>query len=422
MLILVLAVLGGGCSIQGTDVMRSTFCLVVLTALGVSPFHAPMVWAGADEGRDSGRVRVIETPDGGIQPQAAIDDQGVLHLVYFRGQPAGGDLLYARLEPGEERFSRPVEVNSQHGAAVAIGTIRGGQIALGRGGRVHVAWNGAKEALPKNPVGGFPMLYTRSSRQGRETRGLRFEPQRNLMQRTSALDGGGTVAADSQGNVYVSWHGRSEDSPPGEMGRRMWVAHSRDDGATFGPEEPAWDRPTGACACCGTRAQADHHGTVYLLYRAATGGVARDIYLLTSDDRARHFRAAAIHPWKVNICPMSSASLAEAGSSVLAAWETQGEVYFCRVDSQTHQASRPVAPPGGRGDRKHPAVAGNARGEAILVWTEGTGWLKGGSLAWQVFDPSGRPTSPERRIEGGIPVWGLATVVTRLDGGFAIIH
>jgi hypothetical protein len=137
-------------------VIRSTFCLVVLTALGISPFHAPMVWAGADKGRDSDRVRVIETPDGGIQPQAAIDGQGVLHLVYFRGQPAGGDLFYARLEPGEERFSRPVEVNNQHGSAVAIGTIRGGQIALGRGGRVHVAWNGAKEALPKNPVKSLP--------------------------------------------------------------------------------------------------------------------------------------------------------------------------------------------------------------------------------------------------------------------------
>ena len=119
---------------------------------------------------------------------------------------------------------------------------------------------------------------------------------------------------------------------------------------------------------------------------------------------------------------MSSASLAETGSGVLAAWETQGQVYFCRIDPQSHEASPPIAPPGGRGDRKHPAVAGNARGETILVWTEGTGWQKGGSLAWQVFDRSGRPIGPEGRIEDGVPVWGLATVVARPDGGFTIIH
>jgi hypothetical protein len=43
-------------------------------------------------------------------------------------------------------------------------------------------------------------------------------------------------------------------------------------------------------------------------------------------------------------------------------------------------------------------------------------------LAWQVFDRSGRPIGPEGRLEGGVPVWSLATVVARPDGGFTIIH
>ncbi len=167
---------------------------------------------------------------------------------------------------------------------------------------------------------------------------------------------------------------------------------------------------------------ADRHGTVYLLYRAATGGVERGIYLLTSDDRGGHFQAASVHPWKANICPMSSASLSEASSGILAAWETKGQVYFSRLAPGSHEASPPIAPPGGNGDRKHPAVAGNARGETILVWAEGTGWEKGGSLVWQVFDRSGRPIGAEGRIEGGVPVWGIPTVVARPDGGFTIIH
>ncbi len=346
-----------------------------------------------------------------------IDEQGVIHLLYFKGEPSGGDLFYARRGPDEDRFSSPVRVNSQPGSAIAVGTIRGGQIALGKGGRIHVAWNGSNGARPKNPSGGSPMLYSRSD----EGRG-RFEPQRNLMQRTSALDGGGTVTADNAGNVYVLWHGRTEDAEPGEAGRRMWVARSKDDGATFAPETPAWDQPTGACACCGTRALATRDGTVHLLYRAATKNVERDIYLLTSDDRGGHFQGRSVHPWRASICPMSSASLAETGAGVLAAWETQGQVYFCRIDPRTHEASSPISPPGGRGDRKHPAVAGNADGQTILVWTEGTGWQKGGSLAWQVFDRLGRPIGLEGRIEGGAPVWGLASVVARPDSGFTIIH
>ncbi|MEJ7637735.1 MAG: hypothetical protein WKF75_07025, partial [Singulisphaera sp.] len=227
-----------------------------------------------------------------------------------------------------------------------------------------------------------PMLYTRS-----DEGGTAFEPQRNLMTRTSALDGGGTVAADGDGNVYVAWHGRTEDAPDGEMGRRMFVARSRDEGATFAPEEPALDRQTGACACCGTRALADRRGTVYALYRAATEHVGRDMTLLISDDRGAHFRGAAIHPWRINACPMSGASLAEGGAGVLAAWETKGQVYF-RIDPQT-RISPPVSPPGGG--------VGSARrsratwSETILVWAEGTGWKKGGDLAWQVFDRSGRP-------------------------------
>jgi len=401
---------------QGGYAMRSKWfmhCLLMVTYFVIRLSSA----VHAEEGRSPARVSIFATPDGGIQPQAAIDDQGVIHLLFFKGEASGGDLFYTRRTPGEERFSPAVRVNSQPGSAIAIGTIRGGQIALGKRGRIHIAWNGSNGARPKNSFGGSPMLYSRSRESGRT-----FEPQRNVMQQTSALDGGGTVAADGVGNVYVLWHGRTEDAEPGEAGRRMWVARSKDDGATFAPEGPAWDRPTGACACCGTRALADRHGTVHLLYRAATKNVDRDIYLLTSEDHGGHFQGTSVQPWRASICLMSSAALADSGAGILAAWETQGQVYFRRVDPKSNEASMPVAPSGARRVRKHPAVAANARGETILVWTEGTGWQKGGSLAWQVFDRQGKPIGPEGRIAGGVPVWGLATVVARPDGGFTIIH
>ena len=78
------------------------------------------------------------------------------------------------------------------------------------------------------------MLYSRLDDTGKA-----FEPQRNLMTQTYQLDGGGTVAADDQGNVYVAWHGPRFDpnatAPPGEANRQVWLARSTDDGKTFAP-------------------------------------------------------------------------------------------------------------------------------------------------------------------------------------------
>jgi hypothetical protein len=401
--------------IMARSVIRAIILAGALAVSGIQGSSAPLL-AAPDGQSGPGRVDLLKTPDGGIQPQAAIDAKGTIHLVYFKGEPSGGDLFYTRLEPGQHAFAPPVRVNSQSGSAIAVGTIRGAHLALGRDGWVHVAWNGSGEARPLNPFGSNPMLYTRSDKDG-----AMFEPQRNLMLRTSALDGGGTIAADRAENVYVTWHGRTEDAGPGESGRRMWMARSRDDGATFAPEEPALEKETGACGCCGTRALADRRGGLYILYRAATGGTGRDMYLLTSHDQGAHFEGRSVHPWKIEACPMSSAALAEGGQGILAAWETNQEVYFARIDPGSSKISPPIKPPGHAG-RKHPAVASSPQGETILVWAEGTGWQKGGALAWQVFDRAGQPTKVRGRVERGITTWGLPTVVARPDGSFLIIH
>ena len=371
-------------------------------------------------------VTPIRTPNGGIQPQAVQDAGGVVHLIYFKGDPASGDLFYVRKEPGADDFSSPIQVNSQSGSAIAVGTIRGGQIAVGRNGRVHVAWNGNSKAKPRGPLNpaqpqdspynGTPMLYARMN-----DGGTAFESQRNLMQKTFALDGGGTVAADPAGNVYVVWHGSTEGAAKDEEGRQVWVARSTDDGKTFSPETPAWSEATGACGCCGMRAFVDSRGTVFALYRSATQKVNRDMFLISSRDTGNSFQGERVDRWQIKACPMSSAFLTEVPSGVLAAWETNGQVYCAKVDPNTLQCSQPIPAPGRGKSRKHPVIAGNARGEMILVWTEGTGWNRGGSVAWQVFDQDLRPTGVKGSTRG-VSVWSLAAVFTRQDGGFSIVY
>ncbi len=359
----------------------------------------------------TGHVALLRTPDEGIQPQGVVDDAGVVHLIYYKGDPAGGDIFYVHRPPGQEDFSNPIRVNKRAGSATALGSIRGAQLAVGKNGRVHVAWNG--HAPEKGTYLDAPMLYTRLNDSG-----TGFETERNLITSAKGLDGGGTVAADREGNVYVFWHASKPGDTNGEAGRAVFVARSTDEGETFAPEKLATAKPTGACACCGMKAFADSRGNLFALYRGASDMVNRDEILLMSNNHAEHFTIISDHPWKLSSCPMSSAFLSESQADVLAAAETQGRVYFVRVDPSTGKVSAPVSP---EAQGKHPVAVANGRGEVLLVWLEGTGWAKGGKVAWQIYGKDGEPTPQAGRADG-VPPWSLAAAIAEPTGNFAIIY
>jgi hypothetical protein len=354
------------------------------------------------------KVTLMRVPEGGIQPHVAVDAKGGIHLLYYNGDPQHGDLYYVRSHDGGKTFSRPLRVNSIADSAIALGNIRGGHLAIGKNGLVHVAWNGAQGGLQA------PMLYTRLNDEGTV-----FEPQRNLIQRSYGLDGGGAVAADAAGNVYVLWHA-PQPGTEGEGNRRVWITRSCDDGKTFEPERPVYNRPTGACGCCGLNAFADRSGALYVLYRSATEMVHRDMYLLVSRDHGGTFQGQDISPWNVGYCVMSSEAFAESRGSVLAAWENEKQAYFARIGPDLRRIT-PQPAPGTAENRKYPAVAVNAQGETVFVWTEDMGWKKGGRVAWQVYNKSGTPTA-DHGIVAGVPPWSLVAAFPLPDGTFSIVY
>src|SRR6266700_3102646 len=238
-----------------------------------------------------------------------------LLLTYFKGAPEGGDIFCFRREPGQHDFSKPIRVNSQPHTAMAIGTIRGAQLAVGKNSRVHVVWDGMGEggstlgstpphqahshdasahshpehdasadSRPSHDDSGNkqPLFYTRLNDEG-----TAFEPERNIITYAYGLDGGSSVAADPQGHVYITWHAAQPGNTNGEGGRAVFVARSTDEGKTFQRETPAISKPTGACACCGMRAFADSHGDVLALYRTAYQMTNRDETLLISRKPAK---------------------------------------------------------------------------------------------------------------------------------------
>ena len=79
------------------------------------------------------RVELLGLPQGGLQPQAVTDERAVLHVLFFKGAPAGGDLYYMRRRPEAREFSTPLRVNSVPGSALATGSVRGRQRPCPRG-------------------------------------------------------------------------------------------------------------------------------------------------------------------------------------------------------------------------------------------------------------------------------------------------
>jgi hypothetical protein len=358
-------------------------------------------------------ITLLRTPREGIQPQTLLDRDGVLHMIYFRGGASAGDIEYVSRKPGQKDFGPPMRVNSEPEDAVAIGTVRGPQLSLGRNGRVYVIWFGAR-AESGDVTNTMPVLFSRLNDSH-----TAFEPQQNLMRYAKSGDGGLSVAADRQGNVYAVWHAMGFE--PGEDHRRVYLARSTDDGKAFAREAPISPADLGACGCCGMRAFADERGTLCIFYRAAGQNTHRDMTLLVSADRGDTFSSKTLGPWELNACPMSTAYLSEGGNHVLAAWEKAGQIYFNSIDPVTFESSAPIAAPGDSNKRKHPAIARNTNGQALMVWTEGTGWSKGGSLAWQLFDNDGTPVGSGGQA-AGVPVWGLPSVFADQNRNFTVVY
>ena len=356
-----------------------------------------MIAHGAD-------VRTERVPEGGVQPQVVSGPDGILHLVYLKTEAKGSDVCHAWKHPGTQDWSAPVKVNTLPGSAVATGTIRGAQFAIGKDSTVHVVWNG-----PGGKDQPAPLYYAQSLDGGHT-----FKPQRDLRGDTRGLDGGATIAASPQGEVFIVWHGARAEAAPGEVNRVVFVLKSTDNGTTFAPVKIANLDDLGVCACCSLKSFVTPAGELLTLYRAARKMAQRDVTLLVSRDGGESFTHRIVGPWSIAACPMSSMTMAQTDQQTRGAWETEGMIYTALVDHDSDRA--PVAIDKGR----HPALAVNSDGKILISWSIGTGWQKGGKLGWAVLDKFGKPTG-EKGASPGVPVWGMTAAYAE-GPGFVVMY
>ena len=287
----------------------------------VGPVLAAVVAAACGGGAPA--VEVLRAPDGASLPQAAVDPDGRLHLVYYTGSMSSGDLWHVTRAPGAADWSARQRVNSRPYSVTGLGPVDGGQLAVGPDGRLHVTW------FHRDPTW---FHYARTGDDGE------FEPQQTLSAKPEGgVETGSTVAVDG-GGVYVFWHA----DPVQDADRRVYLAASRDNGKHFDPPRPVGPAAEGACGCCGLRAAADGAGAVHVSYRGAGDNVNRGMRLLTSTDGGRTFDDRLIQPWNIGACPVATTTLAAGPDGTLVAWETEGQVFV----ANTGRPRRAVVPAG----------------------------------------------------------------------------
>ncbi len=356
------------------------------------------------------QVETWTLPPGGLQPRVAVGADGTVHAAWLKGRPEASEVWYATRAPTGADWKAPRRVDTGDGSAVAMGMVRGVQIALGAKDQPHLLWIGSAKAKPRAPDGSTPVLYSRLTAAG-------FAPPSNVVAAGTGLDGGGAIAADATGAVFVCWHaaaGATDDGSRVALARR-----SGDGGESFGPERQLLSWKSGMCACCEMGAVGDGAGGALLLLRVATANADRDQFALMLAPEIAAGAGQRLSAWNSPTCPMSTCTAIRVGTRIWSAWETEGQVSWCAQDGG--KPGKRIDAPGNGGKRKHPAIAVNADGRICLAWVEDSGWNRAGTLHWQVWGADGAPIGGIGN-GGRLPVWGFGAVAARPGGGFVVIR
>lgn len=279
----------------------------------------------------------------GQAPSVAIGLDGSIHVIWLDKGPMGtpdklghaaspgghthqawSDVYYARSDDGGKTFSVPIRVNAQDGEVWGFAVSKP-NIGIGPTGTVHVFY-------PANEISGTIAKAVAVSHYVRSTDGgrtfskpvrLNGEPVEDL---ADIVHGGlsqahvfGTMSVGRDGGVYALWLD-TRDMSETDMTSKIFMAVSRDDGASWEPEREAFG--TGACPCCQLTSTIGSRGELYLGGRVVHAGNQRDPMVAVSTDGGRTFAErvkVSGPPWVIEGCPLKPTALAARDSHLYAA-------------------------------------------------------------------------------------------------------
>jgi hypothetical protein len=328
-------------------------------------------------------VQRLAAPDNALVPDAQVDGQGIVHLIYGQDHSA----FYQRSTNNGATFTPAVKINSTGTVETEMGE-RGPKLAVGTDGVIHVVW--ADDWAPG------VQCYVRYSRS--LDGGKTFAPRQTVSQ-MPGVDGV-TLTADGTGNVLAFWHVMV--APPPAVPQATWLhlARSTNNGAQFLANERS--QITGlagaACSMCMMRARMGPDGKVYLAFRNAEDNV-RDFYLLQGTPAQNAFAAIRVNQdnWIIDRCPMCGPELTFAPDGrALCAYMSRNKVYWAVSDPPFTQFKLPVATPANEVNEIYPSAVANRQGDVLLVWQVGPMSTRGtAKVHWALYRQDGRFTGQQ---------------------------
>lgn len=325
-------------------------------------------------------IIIQPTPDQGLQPRLTVDNNGDVHLLYFKkriNRPASreGNLYYRSYDHKTGQFTLPVKVSSSAFSMQTFSIARA-SMAITEDGRVHAFWY-----YPRSSE----MIYSRSNPERTV-----FETQRSMVSIfQEGIDAGGDIASIGSSVALVWGAGKLTE----EHQRTMFARFSDDYGKTFGEEVIVSNPDLGACACCSIATDYKGSSDLIISYRSAIDGIGRHMQVLTLENTNKGITGAyykemnELQEWEASFCPLSTNDIERSGDQRWLVFETHNRIIKMELTSQ-NQASA-VGPPFTETRQKNPALAINQEGEQLVVWGEAISHSRGGRLNMKLFHKDG---------------------------------
>lgn len=242
------------------------------------------------------------------QPQAAVADDGTVHLVYG----VGDEVVHCQSTGSGESFTPPKAAFRT--ANMSLGMRRGPRLAIAGSNLVISAIGGVQGKGRDGDV-----LVWRSVDNGTSWQG----PVRVNDVPDSAREGLHAMTASSAGAVWCVWLDLRA------KGTQLYAARSDDGGASWTKNILVYKSPGGSvCECCHPSIVA-HGESVHVLFRNSLQG-DRDMYVVSSPDGQQFGPAKRLgtEHWPLKACPMDGGMLAvESDGQVSTVWRRGGLVY-----------------------------------------------------------------------------------------------
>ena len=318
------------------------------------------------------------------------DGQGRL----WRAEADGGRVMVSRSDDNGHTFRTPVAVNPQPEKVGGEGELRP-KIAFGKNGEIYITWT---QALDK-PYAGH-IKFSRSLDDGKSF-SVPVIVNRNTDPITHRFE---SLAMADDGTIYVAWIDKRDLQAAKAAGRKydgaaIYVAVSRDGGASFGAEYKVAD---GSCECCRIALAAEPGGTAVIFWRHVYDGNIRDhaVARIGPQGVLKEPVRATFGNWKIDACPHHGPAIARGGDwGWHLAWydgnEKKPGLYVARLDGEAWVTS--PARRFGNADAQagHPTLL--AMGEQVfLAWKEMT--ETNTVIMAMVSDDGGRAWGAPRKV------------------------